>query len=62
MFLIDWMFDKMGYQKKVDWTTAFGKYEITMNVPDFDTKVTVKKPAKKKPAVKKTVKSRAKKD
>ena len=62
MFLIDWMFDKMGYQKKVDWTTLFGKYEVTLDVPDRKSKVTVRKPAKKKPTAKKTVKSRAKKD
>lgn len=47
MFIVEWLFDKMGYQKKVDWTTLFGKYEITMDVPDLDSKVTVKKPAKK---------------
>lgn len=62
MFLIDWMFDKMGYTKKVDWTTLFGKYEVTLDVPDRKSKVTVKKPAKKKPVAKKTVKSRTKKD
>jgi hypothetical protein len=63
MFIIDWVFDKMGYTKKVDWTTLFGQYEVTLDVPDRKSKVTVKKPAaKRKPVAKKTVKSRAKKD
>jgi hypothetical protein len=39
MFIIDWVFDKMGYTKKVHWLI----------------KATPKKPAvKRKPAVKKT--------
>jgi hypothetical protein len=55
MFLIDWMFDKMGYTKKVDWTTVFGKYEVTLDVPDRGSKVTVKKPSKKVATKRKTV-------
>lgn len=62
MLIIEWLFDKMGYQKKVDWTALFGQYEVTMDVPDRKSRVTTKKPVKKKPATKKTVKSRAKKD
>lgn len=53
MFIVEWLFDKMGYTKKIDWTSRFLAWE------DIEPK---RKPAKKKPAVKKTVKSRAKKD
>jgi hypothetical protein len=48
MFLIDWMFDKMGYTKKVHWLTFLTDWE-------GEVKATPKKPAvKRKPAVKKT--------
>jgi hypothetical protein len=46
MFIIDWMFDKMGYTKKVHWVTMLNSWEE-------------KKPAvKRKPAVKKTVRKK----
>lgn len=61
MFLIEWMFDKMGYTKKIDWTSSSLTWEM-VNVDPKESKVTARKPAKKKPAAKKTVKSRAKKD
>lgn len=61
MFVIEWLFDKMGYTKKIDWTSSSLTWEM-VNLEPNDAKVTVRKPAKKKPAVKKTVKSRAKKD
>jgi hypothetical protein len=54
MFIVEWMFDKMGYTKKVDWTSRFLAWE--------DVEPPKKRIAKKKPAAKKTVKSRAKKD
>jgi hypothetical protein len=53
MFIIEWMFDKMGYTKKVDWTALFADWDKTLEKPK-------KKPAKKAVA-KKTVKSRARK-
>lgn len=56
MFIIEWMFDKMGYTKKVDWTSSSLTWEM-VNVDPKESKVTVKR----KPA-KKSVKSRAKKD
>ena len=59
MFIIDWMFDKMGYTKKVDWTTVFGQYEVTLDVPDQASKITVKKPAPKKKSVRKSVRKKA---
>ena len=27
MFIIDWVFDKMGYTKKVDWADLFKTWE-----------------------------------
>jgi len=48
MFIIDWVFDKMGYTKKVHWLTI-------LNDLQGEVKATPKKPAvKRKPAVKKT--------
>jgi hypothetical protein len=48
MFIIDWMFDKMGYTKKVNWLTVLNSLEGSVTA-------TPKKPAvKRKPAVKKT--------
>jgi len=48
MFIIDWVFDKMGYTKKVDWLTVLNSWESSVTA-------TPKKPAvKRKPAVKKT--------
>lgn len=43
MFMIDWLFDKMGYTKKVDWTSVFATWEEKP-----------KKTVRRKPAVKKT--------
>jgi len=46
MFIIDWVFDKMGYTKKVHWLTVLNSWEG---------EATPKKPAvKRKPVVKKT--------
>lgn len=47
MFLIDWMFDKMGYTKKVHWLSILNDWEGTI-------KATPKKKVVRKPAVKKT--------
>jgi len=41
MFLIEWMFDKMGYQKKVQWADVFAEWDKCLDKP------------KKKPAAKK---------
>jgi hypothetical protein len=47
MFIIDWVFDKMGYTKKVHWLSILNDWEGTI-------KATPKKPAvKRKPVVKK---------
>jgi hypothetical protein len=47
MFIIDWVFDKMGYTKKVHWLTLLNDWEGTI-------KATPKKPdVKRKPVVKK---------
>jgi hypothetical protein len=47
MFIIDWVFDKMGYTKKVHWLTLLNDWEGTI-------KATPKKTAvKRKPVVKK---------
>ena len=58
MFIIEWMFDKMGYTKKVNWADVFANWEA-----DCPKKVATKRksPVKKSPVAKKTVKSRAKK-
>ena len=47
MFIIDWVFDKMGYTKKVHWLTVLNSWE---------SKATPKKKVatKRTPAVKKT--------
>jgi hypothetical protein len=44
MFIIDWVFDKMGYTKKVHWLTLLNDWEGTIKAT----------PKKRKPAVKKT--------
>lgn len=59
MFLIEWMFDKMGYQKKVDWSSVFATWDATVNVDPKQSKITVKKPAAKKKVVRKTVRKKA---
>jgi len=49
MFIIDWVFDKMGYTKKVHWLTVLNSWEGSITA-------TPKKVAtKRKPAVKKTI-------
>ena len=49
MFIIDWVFDKMGYTKKVHWLTVLNSWE-------GEVKATPKKKVatKRTPAVKKT--------
>jgi hypothetical protein len=53
MFIIEWMFDKMGYTKKVDWADIFKNWEEPKPVKKVATK--------RKTVAKKTVKGRAKK-
>lgn len=60
MFMIEWIFDKMGYTKKVDWTAVFANSDYVKLDP-----MPRKKPVKKvklgeKKPVRKTV--RKKKD
>ena len=43
MFIIDWVFDKMGYTKKVHWLTVLNSWEGKATP-----KKTVRKPAVKK--------------
>jgi hypothetical protein len=43
MFIIDWMFDKMGYTRKVHWADVFATWE----------EKPAKKTVKRKPTVKK---------
>ena len=45
MFIIDWVFDKMGYTKKVHWLTLLNDWEGTIKATP---KKTVRKPAVKK--------------
>lgn len=64
MFIIDWLFDKMGYTKKVDIVTMFSSYKL--NLDDCKKVATKRKsPAKKTQRVAKSpvakTKSRAKK-
>jgi hypothetical protein len=60
MFIIDWLFDKMGYTKKMDLVTMFGSYKVNLDLPDRKKVATKRKsPAKKSPVAK--TKSRAKK-
>ena len=49
MFIVEWLFDKMGYTKKIDWTSRFLAWED------------VEPPKKRKPAAKKTAKITTKK-
>jgi hypothetical protein len=44
MFIIDWMFDKMGYTKKVHWAEVFATWE---EKPKKTRKPAVKKAATK---------------
>ena len=45
MFIIDWVFDKMGYTKKVHWLTVLNSWESGVKATP---KKTVRKPAVKK--------------
>ena len=54
MFIIEWMFDKMGYTKKVDWTAVFADWDKTLEKPR-------KKVATKKKIIAKKSNSRARK-
>ena len=45
MFIIDWVFDKMGYTKKVHWLTVLNSWEGRVKATP---KKTVRKPAVKK--------------
>jgi hypothetical protein len=56
MFIIDWVFDKMGYTKKVDIVTMFSSYKL--NLDDCKKVATKRKSPAKKSA---KTKSRAKK-
>jgi hypothetical protein len=52
MFIVEWLFDKMGYQKKIQWTSSALLWE--------DIEKPVKKVAtKRKTATKKSVKKKA---
>lgn len=54
MFVVEWLFDKMGYTKKIEWTSSNLTWEdIEKTCPKF-----VKKPIKRKPAAKKSVQKR----
>jgi hypothetical protein len=61
MFLITWMFDKLGYMPKID--MQIGKVNIEAAWPFPDVEEKPKAPTKKKPVVKKatTRKPRTKK-
>ena len=50
MFVIDWVFDKMGYTKKVHWLTVLNSWEGEVKATP---KKTVIKPAFKKTTVRK---------
>lgn len=55
MFLIEWIFDKMGYTKKIDWTSRFLAWEdIEKSCPKPVKKVATKR----KTTVKKTVRKK----
>jgi hypothetical protein len=56
MFIIDWLFDKMGYTKKVDIVTMFGSYKL--NLDDCKKVATKRKTVAKKSPVK-TVRKKA---
>lgn len=60
MFMIEWIFDKMGYTKKVDWTVVLANMDHVQIDP-----VARKKPAQKvklgeapKKTVRKTVRAK----
>jgi hypothetical protein len=58
MFIIDWVFDKMGYTKKVDLATMFGSYRINLDLPDRK-KVATKRKSPAKKSLVKTVRKKA---
>lgn len=46
MFIVEWLFDKMGYQKKIQWTSSTLVWEdIEKACPELDKKK--RKPVKK---------------
>ena len=47
MFIVEWIFDKMGYTKKIDWTSRFLAWE--------DIEKSCPKPVKKVATKRKTV-------
>ena len=55
MFIVEWLFDKMGYQKKIQWTSSTLLWEdIEKSCPKPDKKVATKrKTATKKSVVRK---------
>ena len=59
MFIIHWVFDKLGYMPKID--IQVGKVQVDTEAPDFKMwpfpveEAKPKKPVKKKPVAKKTV-------
>jgi len=63
MFLITWMFDKLGYMPKID--MQVGKLDVEFRAAwpfpeEVKKKPAVKKPVVKKPAVKKATKKKVK--
>lgn len=49
MFIVEWLFDKMGYQKKIQWTSSSLLWEdIEKACPELDKKKPVKKVATKR--------------
>ena len=61
MFVLDWVMDKLGYQKKVvfKWESLFKEFECEKPKRTVARKKpATKKPATKKPATKKTVRKK----
>lgn len=59
MFIVEWLFDKMGYQKKIQWTSSSLTWEdIEKSCPKFEEKIVKRKPAAKK-TIRKTVRKKA---
>ena len=54
MLILDWVMDKLGYTKKVNWHDIILDWECQKP----KRKPAVKKPATKKPAVKKTIRKK----
>lgn len=55
MFLIEWLFDKMGYQKKIQWTSSSLTWE---DVEKSCPKPVKKVATKRKTTVKKTIRKK----